>query len=165
MQGLGLKVRSRVQGLGSIVWGLKVQSLECEGGGAQADIESHVITLLLPVPFAHSLPLAPSVPPPSPSPALKCMVPIPHRFQTAGNTASTFGGGRMRARACMCPWSEPCRCRKNISKIRQSRPYSGLKYQVTVLKAYEVILSLLGIGPSVSVSSAGWSCAEPRAPF
>ena len=40
----------------------------------------------------------------------------------------------------------PLRCRVNMAHIRQSRPDSGLGFQVEVLKTFKIVSSSLGSG-------------------
>ena len=41
----------------------------------------------------------------------------------------------------------PTRCRANMAHMRQSRPYSGLGFQVKLLKPFQVVPVLLRGGP------------------
>ena len=43
--------------------------------------------------------------------------------------------------------ADPCRCRSILEQISQSRPDSGLSFQVKVLKTFQVVPSLLGCSP------------------
>ena len=42
----------------------------------------------------------------------------------------------------------PNLCRANVARVRQSRPDSGLVFEVKVRKTFKVVPSWLGIGPS-----------------
>ena len=59
----------------------------------------------------------------------------------------------------------PCGCRANMAHIRNSRPDSGLGSEVKVLKASEVLPSLLGSGvPSTHQLSEGGANPLFRSP-
>ena len=42
------------------------------------------------------------------------------------------------------PGAECVRCRENMARVRQSRPDSGLGFQVKVLETFQVVSSSLG---------------------